>query len=105
MLLAFIAFSASFRAARAYEQVWLTPLELLWTKVSPKGARAEWRFNPQWVRLERQDHEEFGTQRLDLVSRGSRLEVARFLGPDAKADLADRLTRALAQARRGFFYS
>ena len=73
-----------------------------WRRSAPRARRAEWRFNPSWVRLERQEHEEFGTQRLDLVSRGERVEMAGFLGPAAKADLADRLTRALAQARRGF---
>ena len=57
------------------------------------------------VRLDREEHEEFGTQRLDLVSRGDRVEVAGFLGPAAKAELADCLNRALVQARRGFHYS
>ena len=105
VLLVYLAFRASFRSARAYEDLVLTPLELSVAKVSAKGQRAEWRFNPNWVRLEREDHEEFGTQRLALVSRGLRLELAAFLGPDAKADLAKRLQRALAQARRGLFYS
>ena len=105
VLMVYLAFSASFRAARAYEDLVLTPLELLVAKVSAKGHRAEWRFNPNWVRLEREDHDEFGTQRLALVSRGLRLELAAFLGPDAKADLAGRLSRALEQARRGLFYS
>lgn len=105
VMLVYVAFAASFRSARAYEDVTLTPLELMLAKVSPKGERAEWRFNPNWVKLEREDHEEFGTQRIDLVSRGRRVEVAGFLGPAAKADLADRLSRALALARRGFRYS
>ena len=39
--------------------------------------------------------------RLDLVSRGKSVEVAAFLGPGEKADFADALTRALAEARRG----
>jgi uncharacterized membrane protein len=97
----YLAFRANFRAARAYEQVSLTPLELQFAQVSPRGRRLEWRFAPQWVRLEREEHEEFGTQRLALVSRGERVEVGRFLGPDAKADFADEFTRALSLARRG----
>lgn len=105
VLLLSIAFSASFRSARAYEDVTVTTLELLLEKVNAKGRHAEWRFNPSWVRLERHEHEEFGTQRLDLVSRGRSVELAAFLGPDAKADFARRLTLALAQARRGIFYS
>jgi uncharacterized membrane protein len=99
------AFRANFRAARAYEDVTLTPVELQVAKVSPSGARAEWRFNPVWVRLEREEHEAYGTRRLALVSAGRRLEIAGFLGPDQKAEFADGLARALAQARRGLQFS
>jgi len=101
----YVAFLANFRAARAYEDVQVTPFELRLAKVSAKGRRAEWRFNPVWVRLEREEHEEFGTQRLALVSRGRSVEVAAFLGPDEKADFAAALSRALAEARRGPRYS
>ena len=73
--------------------------------MNPKGLRAEWRFNPSWVRLERKEHVEFGMHRLDLVARGDRIEVASFLGPDAKKRFADDLGRALAEAKRGFRYS
>jgi uncharacterized membrane protein len=101
VLALFLAFRANFRAARAYEELRLTPLELLFARVSKRGARREWRFNPSWVRFERIEHEEFGTQRLALVSRGRSLEVGAFLGPDQKAELATEFSRALAQARRG----
>ena len=104
VLAVYVAFKASFRSARAYEDVEVTFLQLTLAKVSARGARAEWRFNPSWVRLERQDHAEFGTQRLDLVARASRVEVAGFLGPDAKERFADDLGRALAEARRGHRY-
>ena len=105
VLLVYAAFKANFRAARAYEDVEVTAIELTLAKVSAKGARAEWRFNPSWVRLERQDHVEFGTQRLDLVARAVRIEVASFLGPDDKGRFADDLGRALAEARRGYRYN
>lgn len=101
VLIFWVAFRANFRAANAYEQYRLTALELLFARVSAKGLRDEWRFNPQWVRLERHDHEEFGLQHLALVSRGDRIEIARFLGPDEKADFAATLSRALSMARRG----
>ncbi|SRR5579875_1637390 len=97
----YFAFRASFRAARAYEDVEVTFFELFLTKVSATGERMEWRFNPAFVRLEQEQHEEFGTQRLALVSRGKAVEIAAFLGPADKADLADGLSRALAAARRG----
>jgi len=101
----YFAFRANFRAARAYEDVCVTPLELLLAKVSPKGARAEWRFNPIWVRLHREDDAEFGLQKLALVSRGQSVEVAHFLGPDEKATFASGLSHALVEARRGPRYS
>jgi uncharacterized membrane protein len=97
----YVAFRVNFRSARAYEELRLTPLELFFARVSMRGARREWRFNPAWVRFERIDHEEFGTQRLSLISKGRRLEVGAFLGPDQKAELASKFSRALAQARRG----
>lgn len=97
----YFAFRANFRAARAYEDVSVTPLELMLAKVSPKGVKAEWRFNPSWVRLHREEHEEFGVQKLALVSRGQSVEIANFLGPEEKARFATGLSRALAEARRG----
>jgi uncharacterized membrane protein len=99
--LLYFAFRANFRAARAYEDFHLTYLELLFARANARGARREWRFNPAWVRLERVDHVEFGPQKLSLVSRGRRWEVARFLGPDQKAEFAATFAAGLAQARRG----
>ena len=101
VLIVWLAFRANFRAARASETLSLTPLELHVAKVSAKGARRDWRFNPAWVKLERDEHEDFGTQRLALVSRGRQVEIAAFLGPDQKAELAGKLARALGVARAG----
>ena len=97
----YLAFRANYRAAQAYEDVSVTPLELVLAKVSARGGRQEWHFNPSWTRLERREHEEFGLQRLSLVSRGRSVEVAAFLGPDEKAAFARELSRALSEARRG----
>jgi uncharacterized membrane protein len=96
-----LAFEVSFRAARAYEDVRVTPLELSLAKVSQHGRARKWRFNPAWVRIDRSVHEEFGLQRLALVSHGRAVEFAGFLGPEQKAEVADALARALAQARKG----
>ena len=101
ILVLFVAFKASFRSARAYETVLVTPLELEFVKVSSRGAREVWRFNPVWVRLEEEAHDEFGTERVALVSRGQSVEVGGFLGPAQKAALARDLAAALVKARRG----
>ncbi len=101
VLLVYWAFRASYRSAAAYEEVTVTPSELRVRKVSHRGKIAEWTLNPLWVRLERKTHEEFGIERLFLVSRGRRLTVAAFLGPNEKASFAAALAAALGQARRG----
>ncbi len=101
VLALFIAFKINFRSAGAYETVDVTPLELVFQKVSIRGQRKVWRFNPSWVRLEQDVHEEFGTERVALVSRGESVEIGAFLGPDQKAALARDLSRALSAARRG----
>ena len=101
IVLLYGAFRLSYRAARAYEDVLVTPVELSVARVSAAGRRREWRFNPGFVRLERQEMEEYGVTRLDLVSRGRRLEGAAALGPQARAEFAHDLSGALAQARRG----
>jgi uncharacterized membrane protein len=101
----YFAFRASYRAARAYEDVEVKHFELHVVKVSAKGKKDEWRFNPAFVRLEREEHAEFGTQRLALISSGRSVEIAAFLGPEEKAHFANKLGSALAEARRGPRYS
>jgi uncharacterized membrane protein len=101
VLLVYWAFRANYRAARAYEQVTITPSELCLRKVSHRGRAAEWTLNPLWTRLERETHAEFGLLRLFLVSRGWRLLVAGFLGPREKETFAKSLSAALAEAKRG----
>ena len=101
VLLVYLAFRANYRAATAYEAVTMTPSELRVRKVSHRGAIAEWKLNPVWVRLDRQSHAEFGIQRLFLVSHGRRLPVAGFLGPREKEAFALAFSAALTEARRG----
>jgi uncharacterized membrane protein len=101
VLLVYIAFKVSYRSAAAYEQVTMTPSTLTVRKVSHRGKVAEWTLNPVWVRLQREANEEFGLERLFLVSHGRCLPVATFLGPQEKASFASALSAALGEARRG----
>ena len=101
VVLIYFAFRANFRAARAYEEVTVTASELTLRMVNPRGGVREWTLNPVWVRLDRIVHEEFGIERLFLVSRGRRLSIASFLGPDEKASFARALSTALGEAKRG----
>jgi uncharacterized membrane protein len=101
VLLIYVAFKVSYRTAAAYEQVTMTPSALTVRKVSHRGKVAQWTLNPVWVRLQRETHDEFGLERLFLVSHGRRLPVATFLGPREKASFATALSAALGEARRG----
>ena len=101
MLLVYVAFRVNYRAARAYEIVTVTASELTVRKVNHRGGVREWTLNPIWVKLDRIVHEEFGIERLFLVSHGRRLPIAGFLRPDEKASFARALANALGEARRG----
>ena len=101
VLLVYAAFKVNYRAATAYEAVTMTPSALKVRKVSHRGEVAEWTLNPVWVRLDREVHEEFGIERLFLVSHGRRFPIAAFLSPHEKAEFAIAFSAALQQARRG----
>jgi len=101
VLLLYWAFRVNYRRAAAYEQISLTPTALKVRKVSHHGRAREWVLNPLWVKLDKQSHEEFGIERLFLVSRGKQLAIANFLGPDEKASFAEALGEALSEAKRG----
>jgi len=101
VLLVYLAFRANYRAAAAYEQVTVTASELKVRKVSHRGKVSEWTLNPLWVKLDRETHEEFGIEHLFLVSRGRRLPIASFLGPQEKESFAKALAAAIGEAKRG----
>jgi uncharacterized membrane protein len=99
------AFRINFRRARASEEIRVTTSELRLRRVSHRGHVVEFVLNPLWVRLDRKAHAEYGIERLYLVSKGRRVAVASFLGPDEKASFAKALTEALQAARRGPTYN
>jgi len=105
VLAIYCAFKINFRRARAHEEIFMTPSELRLRRVSHRGHAAEWVLNPLWVRLDQIAHEEFGIERLYLVSRGRRVSIGSFLGPEEKASFAKALMTALQAARRGPTYN
>ena len=98
------AFRVNFLRARATEEIRMTPSELRVRRVSHRGHVVEWVLNPLWVQLDQNIHAEFGIEKLYLVSRGRRVSIASFLGPDEKASFAKALLAALQAARRGPTY-
>jgi len=101
VLLLYWAFKLNYRHAGAYEEVTVTPSALTLRKVSHHGRAREWVLNPLWVKLDKVVHEEYGLERLFLVTRGKNLAIASFLGPDEKASFAQQLGQALSEAKRG----
>ena len=83
----------------------VTPSELRVRRISHRGHVVEWVLNPLWVRLDQQVHQEYGVERLYLVSGGRHVAIGRFLGPDEKASFAKALSAVLAAARRGMTFN
>ena len=102
MLALFIALKISFRRGRSFEEVMISPIAVILARVTHRGVRREWRFNPIWTRLTRVEDEEYGLQTLTLISRREHVVVARDASPPERAAIADGLTRALEQAKKGY---
>ena len=105
VLIVYWAFRLNFRRAAATEDIVVTPYELRVRRVSHRGHVVEWTLNPLWVQLDKKVHEEFGIEKLYLVSRGRRLSIGNFLGPEEKASFANALGAALQAAKRGPTYN
>jgi uncharacterized membrane protein len=99
------AFRINFRRARATEEISVTPSELRVRRVSHRGHVVEFVLNPLWVQIDQKTHAEFGIEKLYLVSKGRRVTIASFLGPEEKASFVKALTEALHAARRGPTYN
>ena len=104
VLVIYWAFRINFRHARASEEIRITPSELKLRRVSHRGHVVEFVLNPLWVQLDQKTHAEYGIEKLYLRSKGRRVSIGSFLGPDEKASFAKALGAALAAARRGPTY-
>jgi uncharacterized membrane protein len=105
VLVIYWAFRVNFRRAAASEEITVTPSELRVRRISHRGHVVEWVLNPLWVQFEQKAHAEFGIEHLYLVSRGRRVSIGSFLGPDEKASFAKALSVALNAAKRGPTYN
>ena len=105
VLLVYWAFKLNFRHAKATEEITITHLEIRVRRVSHRGHVMEFALNPLWVQLDKITHEEFGIEKLYLLSRGRRLSVGGFLGAEEKASFAKALSAALNAAKRGPTYN
>jgi uncharacterized membrane protein len=98
VLLVYVAFRASYRQAKLREEVRLTADSLTVERVSVKGERKRWQFQPFWLRVTLEEKDEH-TNRLLLISHGRALALGSFLGPAERRRVALALKDALARWR------
>jgi len=85
-------------AARASEQVRLTPATLLVSRKPARGSPTDISLNPYWVRVEMDDPPE-SRSKLLLWSHGKCVQIGSFLAPHDRLSLARALKAALGRAR------
>ncbi|MBX6320520.1 MAG: DUF2244 domain-containing protein [Rhodospirillaceae bacterium] len=94
----YLLFQMSYRSARMFERVRLTPSLLMVERHDLKGRVRRWTFQPYWLRVSMDDpprHE----SRVVLSSHGRSLTVGSFLSPEERLDFARALRRALDRTR------
>lgn len=101
VLAIYVAFRMNFRSARAREDITVTPSLITVRQVDANGAVQEARMNPLWTRLQKELLEDYGVQRLTLHSRGQPVVVGGFLHTEQREELAEGLSNALSEAKRG----
>ena len=99
--LVWLAFRASYRSARASEEVSVSRTALTIRKVSPRGAVREARYNPFWARFRVERHAEIGVTRMAVSGEGRSTEIGAFLNPDDRESFAEAFSRALGSVKRG----
>jgi uncharacterized membrane protein len=97
--LVYLAFRLSYRSARRRETLRLADETFTVERVSIRGERRVWRFQPFWLRVVLDEHAGRGN-RLSLVSHGKSLVIGDFLPPPSRPELAATLRDALARWRR-----
>ncbi len=99
VLAIYVAFRLNYRSARAREEVAVSRTEIVVRKVTAAGRAQEFRFNPQWVRLEVEEVEDEGVVRVALRARDHRVAVGAFLNPEDRKSFAHAFGAAIATAK------
>jgi uncharacterized membrane protein len=95
--LVYVAFRVNYRSARQHEAVRLTETQLTVERISVKGEKKYWRFEPAWLRIAFDSDADRSP--LTLASHGKSLAIGSFLAPDERRSIAAQLRRALADWR------
>ena len=101
VFLIWLAFQINYRAARAWEEIRVSPLRIDILKVSAGGQAVRYHLNPFRARL-RLDYDNFScVTNIMLHTREESVVLGTFLNGEDKTSFARALGRALASARGG----
>ena len=98
VLLVYLAFRVNYRSARRSETIRLAGDDFTVERISVRGDRRIWQFQPFWLRVileERPDE----SNRLSVVSHGRSLVIADFLPPAGRRELAATIGESLRRWR------
>jgi uncharacterized membrane protein len=96
--LVYLAFRLNYRTARQSETIRLADDAFTVERVSVRGERRDWRFQPFWVRVILEERAD-ASNRLLVASHGRSLVIGDFVPPAARRELAATLRDALTRWR------
>ena len=99
--LVYVAFRLSYRSARQSETLRLAGDAFTVERVSVRGERRSWRFQPFWLRVVIEERSD-ASNRLLVASHGRSLVIGDFVPPTTRRDLAVTITEALVRWRKSF---
>ena len=99
--LVYLAFRLSYRSARQSETLRLAGDAFTVERVSVRGERRSWRFQPFWLRVVIEERPD-ASNRLLVASHGRSLVIGDFVPPTTRRDLAVTITEALVRWRKSF---
>ena len=100
ILVLWLAFRASFRSARAYEDVRVTRDAVDLRQVTPAGRETRHSFPQFGTRFEVERHEEIGITTMRLANRARSVSFGALLNPPDRESFAHAFSQAMARAKR-----
>jgi uncharacterized membrane protein len=96
--LVYLAFRLNYRTARQSETIRLADDVFSVERVSVRGERRDWRFQPFWIKVILEERPDT-SNRLLVASHGHRLVIGDFVPPATRRELAVTLRDALTRWR------
>jgi len=96
--LVYLAFRLNYRSARQSETIRLAGETFTVERISVRGARRLWRFQPFWVRVILEEPPD-RSNRLLITSHGRSLVIGDFVPPSTRQELEPAIREALARWR------